>query len=253
VGLSRPPAALTGQNGRAGTKIPDAMGIFCYSGLLSGRQGAWAMTDLQTFGGKVRYIRLRGQKVLSGGKMSFAIERETNLPAHLTSKGGLVFSEVGAGIYPIAIVATSHQDIKMALHSSDAHIYIDQTSKDLRAEGFEICFKLTAFNEMKTLEIHDATRDVIKNVGSFVTGSMPLSLGSQALDGTRKAVGAGLGAKNAAGMSKGVVAKIHDAYGEKGTKTDKIGIVLHMYPIKGYTSTGAKSITLHELARRAYS
>ena len=53
-------------------------------------------------------------------------------------------SEVGAGIYPIAIVATSHQDIKMALHSSDAHIYIDQTSEDLRAKGFEICFKLTA-------------------------------------------------------------------------------------------------------------
>jgi hypothetical protein len=211
------------------------------------------MTSLQTFGGKVSYIRLRGQKVLSGGKMSFAIERETNLPAQVTSKGGLIFSEVGAGVYPIAIVSTSHQDIKMALRSSDAHIYIDQTSKDLRAEGFEICFKLTAFNNMKLLEIHDATKDIINNVGSFVTGAMPLSLGSEALDGAREAVGTALDAKDASKMSKGVAADIRNAYGEKGTKTDKVGIVLNMYPIKGYTSTGAKSITLHELARRAYS
>ena len=110
---------------------------------------------------------------------------------------------------------------------------------------------------MKLLEIHDATKDVIKNVGGFFTGMLPLNFAGgkvgEALGIIKEVSGAGLDARDASKMSHGVASDIGNAFGEKGTKSGKIGIIVHMYPISGYTSTGAKKLTMKELAKFAYS
>jgi hypothetical protein len=208
------------------------------------------MSYVDDAGGLVDYMRLRGQKIQSRGKFSFAIERESNIPAIPGSHGDFIFSEVGAGIYPLAIVGPSLKSVKRAMVNSDAGIRIEQKG-DLTGKGFEIVAKTVAFSEMKQLEIHDAGVDAFKNVALGVAGSLGgagESLPGKILSAIKDVIGGIFDLKDAHESPKNV----GKAFGSKGTKSGLVGVIVNMYLMEGYTRTGQSHLTLKELAEHVF-
>ncbi|HVJ53617.1 MAG TPA: hypothetical protein VM689_14210 [Aliidongia sp.] len=201
---------------------------------------------VEKMGGRITYVRMRSQKVLSKSRRAFAIERESSIPALQGSRGDFVFSEKGVGIYPVAIFGPSLELVFEAMHKSTAGFYIEATPA-LSERGFEICGRVTNLNEMPQLEIHDADRQIIKDIHRVARGAIPLvgphgSAAQHILKAVKDVLNAPLTIQNA--LEK--VSEVDKAFESKGKKAG-VGVIVHMMAGTGFVSTGKKSASLPEL------
>jgi hypothetical protein len=204
------------------------------------------MKYLETMGGRVSYVRMRSQKLLSTSRRTFAIEREGNIPAMRGSNGDFVFSEKGVGVFPVAIYGDDIGLVFQAMHRSTAGFAIENKGA-LREDGFAIAARVTKFRDMPLLEIHDADRQIIKDVHRLARGAMPLvgphaSFGQQVLEMVKGGLNAPLSFMNA--WEK--VGEVSKAFTHAGTAAG-VGVIVHMMAGSGFVSTGKKSATLPEV------
>lgn len=209
------------------------------------------MKYVEKMGGKVSYVRLRSQRVVTSNRRgfgrSFAIERDTAVPALQASDGAFVFSEHGVGIYPVAIYADTLDLVLQALRESTACFRIEQKG-ELKSSGFSICARVTDFSEMPVLEIFDADKQIIKDTWRMARGVLPGvgphgNLAHQLVNTVRSALNAPLSVNNAL-TRDGKVAKAFPTGGKKVG----VGVIVHMMHADGFTSTGRTAVPLAEIA-----
>jgi hypothetical protein len=199
-------------------------------------------------GGRVTYVRMRSQRVRSRNRRTYAIERDANTPAMQGSTGDFVFSEKGAGVFPIAIYGDTIELVFQAMFRSTAGFIIENKGA-LREDGFAIAARVTNFRDMPLLEIHDADRQIIKDIHRLARGAMPLvgahaSFAQQVLESVKNGLNAPLSFMNA--WEK--VGEVNKAFTAAGTKAG-VGVIVHMMAGTGFISTGKKAISLPELLK----
>jgi hypothetical protein len=199
-------------------------------------------------GGRVTYARMRSQRVRSRNRRTYAIERDSNTPAIQGSAGDFIFSEKGAGVFPIAIYGDTIEHVFQAMSRSTAGFVIENKGA-LREDGFAIAARITNFRDMPLLEIHDADKQIIKDIHRLARGAIPLagadaSFGQQVLEMVKGGLNAPLSFRNA--WEK--VGEVNKAFGPAGTKAG-VGVIVHMYAGPGFVSTGKKAISLPDLLK----
>ncbi|MEJ1974980.1 MAG: hypothetical protein WDN49_24665 [Acetobacteraceae bacterium] len=204
------------------------------------------MKYVEKLGGQVTYVRMRSQRVRSKNRRTYAIERDSNTPAMQGSSGDFVFSEKGAGVFPIAIYADTIDLVFQAMRKSTAGFVIENKGA-LREDGFAISARVTNFKDMPLLEIHDADKQIIKDIHRVVRGAIPLagshaSFAQQILETVKGGLNAPLTYLNA----REKVGEVNKAFGPAGTKAG-VGVIVHMMAGTGFASTEKKAATLPEV------
>ncbi len=205
---------------------------------------------LETLGGAVDYQRLRATQVHSLSTRAFAVENISNIPARLAS-GGLVFSEAGVGVHPIAVIADSVKQALDAMKKSDVLIYIEQKG-ELAQAGFSVCAKIVRdFQEVPPVRIYDADSILIKRIGGFFIDTVGNALQSMdALANLRDGLGGAV--REAATKMPETVETYKESrrpLGSSGKSSGKAGVIISMYDAAGYINTRRKSIPMAELGQ----
>jgi hypothetical protein len=220
------------------------------------------MPKLETFGGQVSYCRLRGSLVHSGNNARFAVQNHKAIPAGATHRGFL-FSSVGAGLYPVAVVGGTMKQAIDAMNKSDIEIYIE-SERGLDDPAFTISAKLVRdFKVMPPVQTYDAGKMFIKNVGGFFTDVVGAATPSLNLFGKEVGSPYGLAGK---GFTMGSFAdgptKLLDVrsspkeskeFFSGGMKSSgKSGVIISIYSDHDSIKTGRRSIRMDELASMLY-
>lgn len=207
-----------------------------------------------------QYMRLRGTKVHSYSKLAYAIEKEANKPAIPTKDGPkwrFLFGSEGAAAYPVAIVGSksdilaSLKDSRMVRFTVQDEVMADdpwdaiddlgwpEDTKNMTA-GMTIHVKAEFLEERKTLEIHDARIDAMKNVvtGVATMGLIPTGPVQTLVGGVRDAVGIGVTQKELTGGS-----------GRSGK--GQLALLVSMLDLGGSLDTGRRSIAARTLRHKA--
>lgn len=118
--------------------------------------------------GTCQVSRQRAGKVTSLGRFAFAVETGSGMPVITTSsKGQILFSEKGAGIYPVVFAGIWNDIAATMAKYQDTQFNIDD---GLRAHGFTLHMSAAVAKYGKDVVIHDAMGDAIVNVVSTVAG-----------------------------------------------------------------------------------
>ncbi|NIJ32490.1 hypothetical protein [Sphingomonas oligoaromativorans] len=206
---------------------------------------------LETLGGAVSYQRLRGSQVHSLSTRAFAVESISNIPARLAT-GGLVFSEAGVGVFPVAVIADSVKQALDAMKKSDVPIYIEQKGALMEA-GFSICGKIVPnFTEVPPLRIYDADKILIKRIGGFFIDTVGNAL--QSMDALITFRDNGMGGTIREAVTK--LPETFETYGESRRpfgsppkSAAKAGVIISMYDTGGCMNSRRKAIAIAELGQ----
>lgn len=200
------------------------------------------MANLETYGGAVKFMRLRAGQVRSLGGFAFAVENSTYIPARLTSDDCFIFSEKGMGVFPIVIIGMNFDTVKRAMLASDVDFMIDYHSSALNSPSFNIhARKRNDLNVGKSPHvIRDAVGPAVRNVGLSAAGGM----------GTEGVGEAATALKDAAVGASDAVKGFKSPTPWAGGRA--VGVEVFMMGDSSYVETGARKINIKDLARKLF-
>jgi hypothetical protein len=235
----------------------------------------------------VKFYRMRSGAVHSFNRLAYGVENNSLKPATYVVEGTkrrYLFSEVGAGVYPVMITGDSANEIVQHLSQAsgvrftirgqplgdDEDDFDAMLTRELERktghsahhstnsmEGFSIHCKWQVWNPTKkAIEIHDGGMGAFKNVALFAGG----------LTGAGIAEGLSSGGTTSTSLFntgvnifKGLVGAAPDVYdigstlkgGGGGSNGARIGIMVHYLPLSGGKDTGHTNIAARKIARIA--
>jgi hypothetical protein len=228
----------------------------------------------------VKFYRMRSGGVHSFNRFAFGIENNSLKPAAFVVDGNkrrYLFSDVGAGVYPVLITGDTAGEILQHLSQASGLRFtirgtpLDNDEDDYAApwereahrstnsmEGFSIHCKWQIWSPTnKAIEIHDGAMDAFKNVALFTGGLVGGGI-TEALNAGGSAATSNL--STGLNLAKGAMGTAPDLYdigrtlkggGGGAGKGGRLGIIVHYLPLSGGKDTGHTNIAARKIARLA--
>jgi hypothetical protein len=206
---------------------------------------------LNTLGGKVQCVRVRGSKVQALSGFAIAVENQELFHASPSVQNGVhsyVFSEVGAGLFPVAIIGPDFKAVEECFRTSDVYFRIAMSEALADGKSFTIrARKKDDFNlTNKPYILVDPVRDAGKNVANTAIGFMPVNaLSVPTVHGGEMSL---LGAAKDAGCAISDAKSGMSPKGSQGGLGRHVGVLVYMMGDKNFVDTYLPKVHIQELA-----